>query len=214
MWRRLLTYPAGGFRVVLTIKPLDGTRGYLGGLVRFGVAFATALTLVSSVYAQTPAAPTPAPPAPAKPQRVDIEPDLNRWRLLEPQGIGEKPRSPLYDPYTPNVTKGDIPIFGDKVFFSATGVLDSFFEVKRNLDFFSAGRFRNVPYHETNLLGQLTAVLFLEVFQGDTVFAPKDWAVRVAPVIRFRCGDKNAIDQGCGEYITLQEAFGELKLFE
>jgi hypothetical protein len=158
------------------------------------------------------AAQTSAPPG--APPRVDLEPEVGRWRFLEPQGIGERPRSPLYDPYTPNVVKGDYPIYGDKVFFSATGVLDSFFEVKRNLDFFSGGRFRNVPYHETNLLGQLTGVLFLEVFQGDTVFTPKDWAVRVAPVIRFRCGDKNAIDQGCGEYITMQEAFGELKLFE
>ena len=163
--------------------------------------------IVSGVHAQATA-------APAAPQRLDLEPDLNRWRLLEPQGIGEKPRSPLYDPYTPNVTKGDIPIFGDKVFLATTGVLDFFTDLKRNLDFFSAGRFRNVPFHETNLLGQITGVLFLELFQGDTVFTPKDWAVRVAPVIRYRCGDKNAIDQGCGEYITLQEAFGELKLFE
>src|SRR5262249_34254946 len=143
-----------------------------------------------------------------------LEPDLSRWRLYEPQGIGEKPRSPLYDPYTPNLVKGDYPIFGDKVFLATTAVLDNFFEVKRNLDFFSGGRFRNVPYHETNLLGQLPGALFLELFQGDTVFTPKDWAIRVAPVIRFRCGDKNAIDQGCGEFITMQEAFGELKLFE
>ena len=128
--------------------------------------------IVSTVHAQATA-------APAAPQRLDLEPDLNRWRLLEPQGIGEKPRSPLYDPYTPNVTKGDIPIFGDKVFLATTGVLDFFTDLKRNLDFFSAGRFRNVPFHETNLLGQITGVLFLEVFQGDTVFTPKDWAVRV-----------------------------------
>ena len=148
------------------------------------------------------------------PSRLDIEPDPNRWRLLEPQGIGEKPRSPLYDPYTPNVLKGDYPLFGDKIFFAATGVLDNFIDFKRNLDYFSGGRFRNVPYHEHNILGQITAVAAFEVFQGDTVFAPKDWAVRVAPVIRYRCGDLNATDSGCGEYITLQEAFGEVKLFE
>jgi hypothetical protein len=176
-------------------------------LILLAVGSVTLLGPVRPAVAQTPA------PAAAA-QRLDIEPDLNRWRLLEPQGIGEKPRNPLYDPYTPNVVKGDIPIFGDKVFLATTGVIDAFVDVKRNLDFFSAGRFRNVPYHETNILGQLTGVLFLELFHGDTVFTPKDWAVRVAPVIRFRCGDKNAIDQGCGEYITLQEAFGELKLFE
>jgi hypothetical protein len=176
-------------------------------LTLLAIVSAIPLTIVSDALGQ-------APPPPAPPQRLDIEPDLNRWRLLEPQGIGEKPRSPLYDPYTPNVTKGDLPIFGDKVFLAATGVLDLFVDLKRNLDFFSSRRFPNVPYHETNLLGQMTGVLFLELFQGDTVFTPKDWAVRAAPVVRYRCGDKNAIDQGCGEYITMQEAFGELKLFE
>ena len=162
--------------------------------------------LAASAYGQAATNP------PSPPSRLDIEPDLNRWRILEPQGIGEKPRNPLYDPYTPNILKGDYPLFGDKVFFAATGVLDMFADYKRNLDF--RPRINNVSFHRENMLGQLTAVAALEIFQGDTVFTPKDWAVRVAPVIRYRCGDKNAIDQGCGEYITLQEAFGELKLFE
>jgi hypothetical protein len=166
---------------------------------------------VSAVLATPPAAHAQAT---APPQRLDLEPSANRWRLLEPGGIGERPRNPLYDPYTPNVAKGDYPLFGDKVFFSLTGVIDTFADFKRNLDYFSGGRFRNVPYHEHNILGQITAVAFLEIFHGDTVFQPKDWALRLAPVMRFRCGDLNATDHGCGEYITLQEGFFELKLFE
>jgi hypothetical protein len=160
---------------------------------------------VSEAHAQT------APPASARP---DIEASPDRWRLLEPLGIGERPRNPLYNPYTPSLVKGDYPLFGDKVFFAATGVIDTFADFKRNLDFFSGGRFRNIPYHEHNMLGQVTAVAFFEVFHGDTVFQPKDWAIRLAPVMRFRCGDNNATDHGCGEYITLQEGFAELKLFE
>lgn len=175
------------------------------------MAMLTTVLAAQSAYAPAAHAQAQTPP-PAT--RMDIEPDINRWRLLEPLGIGERARSPLYDPYAPNLIKGDYPLFGDKIFFAATGVLDSFGEVKRNLDYFSGGRFRNIPYHEHNLLGQLTAVAFLEIFQGDTVFAPKDWALRVAPIMRFRCGDLNATDHGCGEYFTLQEAFGELKLFE
>ena len=167
-------------------------------------ASAAALGAPPELQAQTSSAPA----------HPDIEPAPNRWRLLEPGGIGERPRSPLYDPYAPNTAKADYPVFGDKVFFSLTGVLDNFAEFKRNLDFFSGGRFRNVPYHEHNILGQITAVAFFELFHGDTVFAPKDWAIRVAPIMRFRCGDLNATDHGCGEQITLQEAFGELKLFE
>ena len=205
-----MTYRGAEIYGLLTIKTFAGTRRCIVGVILLTVSWTAIVALVSPARAQ---APTPSP-TPAAPARPDLEPELSRWRLFEPQGIGEKLRSPLYDPYAPNVVKGDYPLFGDKVFLAATGVLDSFMEFKRNLDFFSGGRFRNIPYHEHNLLGQLTGVLFLDVFQGDTVFTPRDWAIRVAPIIRFRCGDKNAIDQGCGEYITLQEAFGELKLFE
>ncbi len=204
-----MTSRARRFSVGTTIEALSGTRRALIGLALVVAVCTAAVSSVPYVYAQ---APTPAAPAP--PQRPDIEPSPDRWRLFEPQGIGEKPRSPLYDPYAPNVLKGDYPLFGDKIFFSLTGVVDNFVDFKRNLDFFSGGRFRNIPYHEHNALGQITAVAFLEIFQGDTVFTPKDWAVRVAPIMRFRCGDNNATDHGCGEYVTLQEAFAEVKLFE
>jgi hypothetical protein len=184
-----------------TIELPVGTRRRVTGFLLL-VALVTTLASAPVVYAQAQAG------------LEGIQADVTRWRLMEPLGIGEKPRSPLYDPYAPNVAKGDYPLFGDKVFFSLTAVLDNFLDAKRNLDFFSGGRFRNVPYHEHNILGQITAVAFFEIFHGDTVFAPKDWSLRVAPILRFRCGDNNATDHGCGEYITLQEAFAEVKLFE
>lgn len=161
--------------------------------------------------AQPPASPEK-PATPARPP--DIEPEPDRWRLLEPQGIGVKPRNPLYDPYNPNVLKGDYPLIGDKILLAATATLDSIVDFRRNLDFFQTGRIRNIPFHEHNTVGQVSGILALEVFQGDTVFAPKDWAIRATPIFRWRCGDKNAIDQGCGEDARLLETFGEAKLFE
>jgi hypothetical protein len=156
-----------------------------------------------------------APPAAEKPaQPSDLEPDPDRWRVLLPQGVGVKPRTLLYDPYNPNVLKGDYPIYGDKLFFVATGILDTIVDFRRNLDFFQTGRIRNIPFHEHNTVGQITGILALELFHGDTVFTPKDWALRVTPIFRWRCGDKNAIDQGCGEDVRLFETFGEAKLFE
>jgi hypothetical protein len=157
--------------------------------------------------------PPAAPPAPADPS-AELEPEPDRWRLLEPLGTGVKARNPLYDPYNPNVLKGDYPLVGDKLFGSITAVLDAVADFKRNLDFFTTGRIRNVPYHEHNVLGQLTGTLALELFRGDTVFQPQDWRIRVTPIVRFRCGDKNAIDQGCGEDVRMFEAFGDVKLFE
>ena len=159
-------------------------------------------------HAQAPATP-PKPVTEAKP---DIEPEANRWRLLEPGGVATKPRNPLYDPYSPNLLKGDYPLVGDRLFLATTATLDAFADFKRNLDF--TNRIKNVPFHEHNLVGQLTGTVAMELFKGATVFAPKDWAIRLTPIMRFRCGDKNAIDQGCGEDFRIQEAFGEVKLFE
>ena len=170
---------------------------------------AVAPVSISSAAGQQATAETQKP-APAS--VLDIEPALNRWRLMEPLGVGERARNPLYDPYNPNVLKGDYPLVGEKVFFATTAVLDAFGDFKTNLDF--TRRIRNVPFDEHNDVGQLTGTLAVEVFHGDTVFAPKDWAVRATPIVRWRCGDRNAISQGCGEDVRILEVFGEAKLFE
>ena len=149
----------------------------------------------------------PAPPP-------DIIADADRWRRLEPQGLGLAPRSPLYDPYAPNMLKGDYPLFGDKVFFAGAATVDLFTDVKRNLDYFQNNRIRNVPFYDHNWFNQITSVLAAEIFHGDTVFAPKDWSIKVSGVGRWRCGDLNATDFGCGDDYRLLETFGEVKLFE
>jgi hypothetical protein len=140
-----------------------------------------------------------------------LVPEPDRWRLLLP-GATVRPRTPLYDPYNPNILKGDYPILGDRLFFTVTGVLDTFLDQKRNLDF--TERSPDVPFHEDNSLTQITASIALELFHGTTVFAPKDWAIRVTPLYRFRCNDNNAQDYQCGTHFTLFEAFAEAKLFE
>jgi hypothetical protein len=150
----------------------------------------------------------------APPPPPDIVPDPYRWRRLEPQGLGVSPRNPLYDPYAPNVLKGDYPLFGDKVFFAGTATFDGIVDYKRNLDYFQNNRIRNVPFYDHNVLSQMTGVLAAEIFHGDTVFAPKDWSGKVSGVGRWRCGDLNATDFGCGEDFRFFEAFGEAKLFE
>jgi len=175
------------------------------------VVLVVGLALASPVVAQEATKP-PVPPK-VGPSGIIAEPD--RWQVLEPGGVGGvKRRNPLYDPYNPNVLKGDYPLFGDKTFFAFTATLDSIADFKRNLDFYQTGRIRNIPFHEHNTIGQITGVTAFEIFHGDTVFAPKDWAIRLTPIARWRCGDLNAVDHACGEDIRVLEGFGEVKLFE
>ena len=181
----------------------------LGGLL-VGADLAVADERTEAGPVQMAQAEAPQPPTSTQ----LLQPEANRWRLMEPLGSGITGRSPLYDPYSPNVLKGDYPIFGDKYFGAITAVLDAVADFKRNLDYFTTDRIRNVPYHEHNLLGQFTATAAFEISHGDTVFQPQDWRVRLTPIIRWRCGDQNAIDQGCGEDIRMLEAFGDVKLFE
>src|SRR5207248_8146795 len=142
-----------------------------------------------------------------------LQPEANRWRLMEPLGAGVTGRSPLYDPYSPNVLKGDYPIFGDKYFGAITAALDAVAHFKRNLDYFTTDRIRNVPYHEHNMLGQFTATAAFELSHGDTVFQPQDWRVRLTPISPWRGGGQHAIDPGGGEDIRMAQAFRDVKLF-
>ena len=179
-------------------------------------AVVRAVVLLVGLAIATPGAAQEAakPPAAQRPGPSGIVAEPDRWQVLEPGGLSVKRRNPLYDPYNPNVLKGDYPLFGDKTFFAFTATLDSIADFKRNLDFYQTGRIRNIPFHEHNTIGQLTGVTAFEIFHGDTVFAPKDWAVRLTPIVRWRCGDLNAVDHACGEDIRMLEAFGEAKLFE
>jgi opacity protein-like surface antigen len=180
------------------------------GLLALPTAHARAADEQPADAANEPAAAQP----PREAQPPDIAPEAYRWRLLQPLATGVTPRNPLYDPYSQNILKGDIPAIGDHLFFATTATLDAVVDAKRNLDFTRRDQFKNVPFHEDNLLAQLTGTLAMELFHGDTVFTPKDWAIRVTPIFRWRCGDRNAIDQGCGDDWRLLETFGEVKLFE
>lgn len=115
-------------------------------------------------------------------ERTDFLPIRDRWR------IGYTGR--WYDPYNQNVLKGDYPLFGQDVFFSFTAVSDSLFEA-RNLptpqgasretagtsgDFFGRGR---------QLFFNQNFIASFELFQGSTAFRPRDFAVRISPVINY-----------------------------
>ena len=114
------------------------------------------------------------------------------------------------------MTKGDIPLFGDKVFFSLTGVLDNFvgLQAQPRLLLGWAVPERAVPraqHPRADHRGRSS----WRSFHGDTVFTPKDWA---HPARARSCGSAAATTTpsttAAARTSRSRKAFGELKLFE
>jgi hypothetical protein len=117
----------------------------------------------------------------------------SRWRLLDAYGV-EVPRHSILDPYNQNILKGDIGLFGGKVFPVLTAVGTSNTLVSSRDDV------------ETDVKNK--AILALEIFHGATVFKPKDWSFKASGQEVANRGNKDVDD------FALLEAFGEIKLFD
>ncbi|QQR81866.1 MAG: hypothetical protein IPJ69_07220 [Deltaproteobacteria bacterium] len=111
------------------------------------------------------------------PHRWDIKPPPHELNVT-----GHK-----YDPYNQNILKGDYPIWGEDVFFIFTGVSDTALEAKKlpvpsNPSAAGPGR---IPFFGD---GNLQAIqqnfkFSFELYQGNTSFKPRTWALKVTPVL-------------------------------
>lgn len=167
----------------------------------------------------------------------DFAPVTDRWRLQFPlwqrypvDQEGEYPfvRNRGLDPYDQNVLKGDLPVIGNDIFLILTGISETPFEYRRvptpsgvsaeregSEEFFGRGeQFALLP----------SAIFSFEMFRGSTAFRPRDWAFRVTPQFNLNyvnTKERNVLnitpEEGRTrqrEHLALQEAFGELKLFD
>ncbi len=153
-------------------------------------------------------------------QRSNFIPIRDRWRI----GYGRN----LLDPYSQNLLKGDYPILGQNVFFNFTAISDSLFEARKlptpqgvsreragSAEFFGEGR---------QLFFNQNVVFSFEFFKGSTAFRPRDWAIRVTPVVNVNLLDvqeRNAVrldvrggTTRADHQIAFQEAFVEKRLFD
>lgn len=128
----------------------------------------------------------------------------DRWRLALPQWERYSFSPGIWDPYHQNVLKGDFPVIGDDKFFAFTGVSDTVFE--RRQQFQGNGKQENTFIINQNFF---TTV---EVFQGKTVFKPKDWSIRMTA--GYNVNYLDVVDPDLELDVALQEAFGEVKLFD
>lgn len=164
----------------------------------------------------------------------------DRWRIGFPEydRYGDKGgrgrdvpfrRNRWFDPYNQSVLKGDYPIFGNDKFMIFSAVSTSGIEIRRtpaptsvssnnpdSNNFF--GRPESLSFNQTLQLS-------FEMFKGDSVFRPRDWAIKISPTFSIP-NYLNARENGIVNidvrrgtnrtdlHASLEEAFGEMKLFD
>ena len=169
------------------------------------------------------------------PDRKEMQ---DRWRIAFPEydRYGDRgargrdipfTRGRWWDPYNQNVLKGDYPIKGNKLFMILSAVGTTGLELRRaptpsdvSSDEPGSAEFFGQP---EQLAASETLQLSFELFHGDTVFKPRDWAIKISPtfsVPNYLNARENGvvnIDVRRGSnrtdtHISLEEAFAEVKL--
>lgn len=164
----------------------------------------------------------------------------DRWRIGFPEydRYGDKGargrdipfrRNRWYQPYDQNVLKGDYPIFGNDYFLILSGVSTSQIEIRRTP---SGNNVSSANPDSNNFFGRPESLSFnqtiqlsIEFFKGQTVFKPRDWALKISPtfsVPNYLNARENGIvnidvRRGTSRvdmHASLEEAFAEVKLFD
>lgn len=151
----------------------------------------------------------------------------DRWRLGVPRYDRYQPKQgmpfvegSLLDPYNQNLMKGDFPIAGNQHFLNLNVQLNSNLNPRevaapRVEDGVKTGDSKKQVFYNQNV------VVGAEIFKGDTVFRPKDWALRATAVFNVnRLADNNSLSLGDLENkgdsfvnkSALEEAFVERRL--
>ena len=127
---------------------------------------------------------------------TNSEPRPDRWNIgFTPwkrytSGVTEQPyESPepmLWHPYKQSVLKGDVPIIGQDIFLNLTASTQTELEFRRVPT--ASGVSAAVPgayefYGTSEQIGIQNNIAFTaELFKGETVFKPVEWAIKVQPV--------------------------------
>ncbi len=166
---------------------------------------------------------------------ANAESVTDRWRIgFTPwrrytSGNTEMPyESPpaLWHPYGQSLLKGDLPIIGQDIFLNLTAESETVFEARRlpTPSGVSSARPGSVEFfgQSESLLVQNNLSLAIELSQGETVFQPVHWAVRLRPVFNVNYVDTQETgvispNPANGEtrqrsWWALQEGFVELHL--
>jgi len=186
-------------------------------------------TPVPVVPAPTPPPPVTPPVAPPPPPRTadDFVPFPYRWDILDK--LPDDPRivkGRTADPYNQNKLKGDKPVIGNNVFLVLTGTLELPLEARQlpnvgGVSYRESGEFEFFGRGKS-LFTTPRAFVSAELFQGQTAFKPKTWALKATAAfnvnyVRFQELNSVTVDVRDGltrrrEDASFEEAFGEVKL--
>ncbi|MGI8733120.1 MAG: carboxypeptidase regulatory-like domain-containing protein [Pyrinomonadaceae bacterium] len=162
----------------------------------------------------------------------------DRWRLGFPEydrygdrgGRGRDipfTKGRWWDPYNQSVLKGDYPIRGNNLFMVLSATSTTTVEQRRaptpsdvSSDEPGSAEFFGQP---EQLAATQTLQFSFELFRGDTVFKPRDWAIKISPTFSIP-NYLNARENGVvnidvrrgtnrtDTHVSLEEAFAEVKL--
>ena len=157
------------------------------------------------------------PPSPLLPYETIPIPD--RWRLADSLRLVNQR---WYDPYNPNVLKGDRPVFGMDWFVNLSVISDTLFEARRLPTPIGAQSTERPLSNEQFGLGRQSMfsenlIVSLSILKGDTAFKPPEVEFRLVPVINYNYTQAKevrelTIDPRTGttrrdSFVAIQEAF-------
>jgi hypothetical protein len=151
---------------------------------------------VSPAGSVAPSSPTP-----------DFNPLPDRWRIGIPGNYIQNTRNDtLFDPYEQNVLKGDYPLIGQDAFLVLTATSDALFEGRRSPSADNAHGTDSIFLQENFLVS-------IDLFKGDTAYAPRDWEFRATGVANSNYTHvSEPDDQHIGSFFAPQEFFVDKKL--
>jgi hypothetical protein len=136
---------------------------------------------------------------------TNTEPVPDRWRIgFAPwkrytsgsiESPFESPDTYLWYPYQRSLLKGDVPIYGQDIFLDLTASAETITEFKRvptasGVSTATAGEYEF--YGQSDQLSIQNNLGFeINLFKGETVFRPVDWALKLEPVFNVNYVDAN-----------------------
>ncbi len=147
----------------------------------------------------------------------DFTPYTDRWRIVPPSYELNVSGSPL-DPYNQNMLKGDIPIWGQDVFLTLTGISDTLLEY-RNLPTpsgASSASPNSIVFFgdSAQLFINQNFVLSLDLFKGRTAFKPFDWRIKttlIANVNQLNTKERGIVNPDVRRGINRDDSFFALQ---